>query len=94
MKRKNRSLASFDSVADINTNENNNDNVNVNINDNKKVNIEDILETAPKKELVGIYFDADIARELDNLSKGKPRGTKSKLVNEAMRKLLKELGRI
>jgi len=77
---KKKSLAGFDEVAKDNDNTNDN------------VNIEDILgDQTPTKQLVGIYFEPDLAAALDRLSAGK-RGAKSKLVNVAVREMLQSRG--
>jgi len=105
MARKNRSLASFDDVATSNNNnDNKNVNDNVNINDNKKenndVNNDDYIDniingTSEKKKkpvLTGVYLDPDIAKTLDSLGKKAGRGGKSKITNEALRKVFEEKG--
>lgn len=93
-KSKRRSLASFDDVA----NKNNDVNINVNVNDNdgnktavKKLN--EIINVKKKeKVLTGIYFDADVLAVLDRLAEQGGRGTKTKIVNEAVKKLFQEQG--
>lgn len=76
---KKRTLASFDQVAEVNTN--------VNVNTNEELN--KILQEKEKSVLVGVYLDPDIAEMLDRLAAGK-RGAKSKIVNAALRNFLKE----
>jgi len=105
-RKKGSSIADFENVAtppgsSINTNDNNNVNNNDkdNINDDNKdanISINDdintILEANKKNEkiLVGIYFEKEVAKQLDKLSKKGGRGTKSKLVNAAVKKILQE----
>lgn len=81
---KRRNLAGFGEVAS--QKENDNDNVNVNN------NIENLFTEKEKPILVGVYFDPELAKILDEVSKGRPRGAKSKIVNEALRKLFQEMG--
>lgn len=82
MSRKNKSLAGFDAVAS----DNNNTNINVNDNDNV---IENILGNQKAKSvLVGIYFEPEVAEALDQAAKKGGRGAKSKIVNEAVRRIL------
>lgn len=89
--RKTRNLAGFEDVA--NNNINKNDNININDNTNNNV-IDEILSGKPKaKQLVGIYFDPEVAAALDRAT-GDKRGAKSALVNEAVRQLLQEKGLI
>lgn len=89
--------------VNTNTNTNNtNDNVNTevdanndnDINTNASTNddINSILESNKKNEKVmaGIYFEKEVAKQLDKLSKKGGRGTKSKLVNAAVKKMLQE----
>lgn len=82
--KKTRTLASFDEVANTNTNANINNNVNNDV-------IGNILgEQQQPKKMLGIYFDADVAGMLDQIST--KRGDKSAIVNEAVRRLLTEKG--
>lgn len=98
MSKKRKSLASFGEVAntnnnDVNDNDNVNDNNNVNVNkENKKSVIDEFLEVKPKKVMkpTGIYFDADVLRVLDELATKGGRGAKSKIVNDAVKKLFQE----
>lgn len=108
MARKDRTIAGFDDVAgdkgqdnanDIN---NNNDNVNVDVNleQNSANNDSDFLDTIlegkkkNKNELVltGIYLQPDLAHLLDKLGKQGGRGAKSRIVNDALRKVFNEKG--
>lgn len=89
MARKDRSIAGFGEVAgrqESQAAEPTNSNVNVNI------NINDLIGKEEKKELVGIYFDADVKAVLDRLGKQGGRGAKSSIVNQAVRRLLQEQG--
>lgn len=83
---KRRNLAGFGEVASQPGNNNDNDNINVNN------NIESLFTEKEKPILVGVYFDPELAKTLDEVSKGRPKGAKSKIVNEAVRKLFQEMG--
>lgn len=87
MSRKERSIAGFGEVAGGDTGKGSSNN---NVNDN--VNINNIIQVEQKKELVGIYFDPDVKRILQEVTKSGGRGAQSKLVNEAVKKLFKESG--
>lgn len=58
------------------------------------ININNIInEPVPaKKELIGIYFEPEIARVLHKLKEQGKRGDQSKVVNKAMRLLLEQQG--
>lgn len=113
MARKNRNLASFGDVADININNDINNKINNNENDKEIINVhnsEDIneynninddtdyldslIEGTKKKSnqpvLTGVYLQKDILQVLDRLAKKGGKGAKSKIVNEALRKLFIE----
>lgn len=103
MVRKDRSLAGFDDVANTgsNNNINNNDNDNniVNDNVNKRMPgqgpdyLDQLLEGQTKKQemkLTGVYLQPDVEKILDKLGKQGGRGAKSRIVNEALRKLFME----
>jgi hypothetical protein len=82
---KKRTLAGFSEVADSN------DNVNINNNDNNE-DLETLLGMGKEKpKLTGIYFDLDVLQALDKVSSGK-KGMKTKLVNEAVKRFLKQGG--
>jgi ABC-type Zn2+ transport system substrate-binding protein/surface adhesin len=98
--RKNRSLASFADVANIDNNKDNNNQVNNHINnkDNENVNvnehddeIDNILKNDNKTAKIqkGIYFEPEVAKALDKLVKKK---LQSEFVNAAVKKVLKEKG--
>jgi hypothetical protein len=88
MARKDRSIAGFGEVAGGEDIIGKSDKVNVNDN----ININSILNEEPKKELVGIYFDPEVKRILQEVTKKSGRGAQSKLVNEAVKRLLQESG--
>jgi hypothetical protein len=98
--RKERKLASFGDVASEkgieNDNINNNDNVNNNNEHEHGTDYLDELIEGPKKKqekaLHGLYLDPDVAKILDNLGEKGGRGAKSKIANEALRKLFMEKG--
>jgi hypothetical protein len=96
---RNRSIAGFGQVANDNDNKNNNNDIDVNTNNNinnnidNNVNIDALLGSAePKKEMIGIYFDADVAAVLKQLKNQGKRGAQSKVVNEAVKKLFQDKG--
>lgn len=104
MARKDRSLAGFgDLASDNNTNKiNDNDNVNIN-NDHKgepdTVNpdyLDKLIDVGHKKKedlvLIGVYLQKDIAKILDQLGKKGGRGAKSRIANDALKKLFEEKG--
>jgi hypothetical protein len=85
------------------TNPINNDNANVNnninndqIQQNEPDFLDTLLEPGQKKKndliLTGIYLQPDLAKILDSLGKKGGRGAKSRLVNDALRKLFNEKG--
>jgi len=89
----NKSINTNDNInVNNDANENINDDVNINtsVNTNDDINI--ILESNKKNEKImsGIYFEKEVAKQLDKLSKKGGRGTKSKLVNAAVKKMLQE----
>lgn len=79
------------------SNDNDNVNANNNINNEHKPDFLDtLLEPGQKKKndliLTGIYLQPDIAKILDSLGKKGGRGAKSRIVNDALRKLFQEKG--
>lgn len=103
MAREKKSLAGFGEVASITTDSNNN-NENINVNDHEN-NIktpgtedflDDLIRGTKKKDdqliLTGIYLQKDLAQILDKLGKKGGRGTKSRIVNDALRKVFEEKG--
>lgn len=46
----------------------------------------------PKKVFTSFYMDADLATEVDKIAARGEKGDKSKLINQAIRKLLEEYG--
>lgn len=58
--------------------------------------LDELLEGDGKKKqgttLTGVYLENDILKVLDQLAKKGGRGAKSKLMNEALRKLFTEKG--
>lgn len=94
--RKNKNLAtSFNNVAG---NENNNTNINVNINSDKNDFVQSVIGNSDNHEdkyvLRGIYIEKDLVQIIDQLAKKGGRGTKSRIVNEALRKVFVENGLI
>lgn len=79
-----------------------NNNVNDNVVDNKGLQeaghdfLDTLLESSGKKKndliLTGLYLQPDLAHILDKLGKKGGRGTKSRIVNDALRKLFQEKG--
>jgi hypothetical protein len=81
-------LAGFGAVSGDSQSNNNN----ININNNVNSSIDDLLGANKEKAIVtGIYFDPDVLRALDEISKGK-KGAKTKIVNEAVKLYLKQNG--
>jgi hypothetical protein len=87
------SLAGFGEVSDEGNSkdkkidEDVNNNINVNVN-----KIDDLLgNNKESSKVTGIYFDPDVLRVLDEISKGK-KGAKTKIVNEAVKQFLKQSG--
>jgi UTP-glucose-1-phosphate uridylyltransferase len=93
------------SVLMDDTNENVNDNINVYINDNvdNNNNIDNdflnqlVQKPAPKKKsdsLInsGVYFEEDVFKILMDLSRKGGRGTKSRIVNDALKVAFKNAG--
>lgn len=106
MSRKNRHIASFGDVANINNIDNKKDSINDNNsiidnkNDNENDNDIDIFDqiihnNKTDKVFRGIYFEREVANAIDriarNAGKGK-KGIKSQIVNEAVKKVFKEKG--
>lgn len=84
-------------AVDINDNINKNINTNVNVNNNDDGTdfIDQVMEGNKKKStptLMGFYPEEDIAKTLNMLSKKGGRGTKTRIINEALRKLFNEKG--
>lgn len=86
---------------------NNNDNASVNINNKGQKEqpagggdpdfLDKLLEEGKKKKkddlvLTGIYLQPDLAHILDSLGKKGGRGAKSRIVNDALRKVFTEKG--
>lgn len=100
------SVAQNDDNVNVNVNED--ENKNDNVNDEKdndlvfenNVNSDDILNDllAPKKkkgdthEMRGIYFEKEVVRIMDKLARNNSKGFKSALVNEAVKRVLREKG--
>lgn len=87
-----RRLTKFDEVANGNK-----DNIN---NDIKKKNnvdlVSDIIQGKRNKDethvFKGYYLENDVANTIDRITDNKPRGTKSELVNEILKKYFKKEG--
>ena len=101
MSRKNKNLAGFDDVASEdstqpNINVNDNDNIKGENHDNKHDVMEQVLIEKKSKVkthvLKGIYFEIEVANTIDRMARGKGKGIKSELVNEAVKKVFKEKG--
>lgn len=74
--------------------------INDKVNVKNKNNVDDSLENAVngKKskvkthKLKGIYFEPEVAAAIDKLAKGKSKGVKSDIVNEAVKQVFKQKG--
>ncbi|MDQ0257962.1 hypothetical protein J2S74_005425 [Evansella vedderi] len=95
----NKANANDDKKGDVNNNTKNNANNDVNVNvseEGKGDYIDELLEGKKKKSdetvMTGIYLEKDLADILARLAKKGGRGTKSKVVNEALRKVFQEKG--
>lgn len=98
---KNRSLAGFDEVASVDktplenaTDQNKGKN---NTPESKKSSdmIDNLIETSKKQTIMkGFVLDADVAKAIDRISKGKGRGFKSEFVNAVLKQVLSEKGLI
>lgn len=92
MARKKENIADFDSVADIN----NNNKINAKENNSNNDELDNILLEKENKGnthiLKGIYFEREVARAIDRVSRGKGKGVKSDLVNAAVKQVFKEKG--
>lgn len=83
-----RKISSFDDVAsnnDINSNDNNKNDV-----------INDILEGKKTKDQThifkGYYLEREVANAIDRITEGRPKGTKSDLVNHIIKNYLTDEG--
>jgi hypothetical protein len=91
---------SIDNVNDINKDDNNN--INIEINDNVNNDFFDKLlgedKEIKKKEdtqtLRGFYIENDLLAILDSLASNGGKGLKSKIVNEALRRVFQDKGLI
>jgi hypothetical protein len=82
---------------DVNINVNNDANINVNDNINEVDYLDTLIEGNTKKTdaatvLTGIYLQKELSQMLDRLAKKGGRGSKSRIVNEALRKVFSEKG--
>jgi hypothetical protein len=93
-KEENKDVNNNDEANKDETYVNNNDNVNVNNEDDdylrslaagKKAN-----KKKTKKVFTSFYMDPDLATEVDKIAARGQKGDKSKLINQAIRKLLEE----
>ncbi|TGA96338.1 hypothetical protein E4665_15855 [Sporolactobacillus shoreae] len=102
---KKRTLAGFNDVAstDINSSENtvpskNTDQLNESKNTRvttKSDMIDSLIENNKKQTIMkGFVLDADVAKAIDRISKGKGRGFKSEFVNAVLKQVLSEKGLI
>ncbi|BBI30739.1 hypothetical protein [Cohnella abietis] len=89
--RKNGSIASFGDVAKGLSNTNANINVNASVNINGTF-IDQIVDKQESSVLMGLYIKNDIAKVLNALAKKAGRGGKSKVANEALKKIFIEAG--
>lgn len=92
-KKKERTIAGFGSVADSNLKGNSN------IDSDKDTNndfLKEIVESNKPKEKThifkGYYLEIEIANKIDEMAEGKPKGTKSDIVNESLKKVFKDMG--
>lgn len=87
-KGKERTLSGFGDVAD-----------NINIDSNSKSDTDilgDIMKGKKTKDEThvfrGYYLENEIANTIDRITASKPRGTKSEIVNEVLKKYFKQEG--
>jgi hypothetical protein len=106
--RKDRNLAGFGDLANDDNNTNNaaNDNVkaNHNVNNDNQENpntvkpdyLDKLLDEATKKKddlvLIGVYVQPHLEQILSRLGKKGGRGAKSRIVNDALKKMFEEKG--
>lgn len=93
--RQRGSIAGFGDVAmpanDQNTNANIDASANVNANTNSAF-VDEITGRRESSILMGLYIKDDIAKVLNQLAKKAGTGGKSRVVNEALRKVFTEIG--
>lgn len=105
MARKNKNLAGFGDVANIDVNDNiNSDNnnevrtVEIETTGNKEGFLDQLIEGNQKKKkqakVTGIYLEPEVEKTLDQLAKKGGKGAKSKIVNEALRLVFEQKGLI
>jgi hypothetical protein len=97
MSRENRNLAGFSQVADVSPKINNNNNEKNSVNDSqsKEMDVLDkVLDDKTKKsktmKLKGIYFENDVARAIDRVTRGRGKGAKSELINAIVKMVFKQ----
>lgn len=94
--RKKRTLSSFEDVAD---NINIDSERNINKDDDEKNDV-DLVESIIKGKALkedthifkGYYLENDVANAIDRITDGKPRGTKSELVNQILKNYFMDTG--
>lgn len=89
-KNKGRTIAGFDSVAGDDDN-------NIKINRDSDIDndlISNVMKSNKPKtkthEFKGYYFEKEIVNVINKLTEGKPKGTKSDLVNDIVKKYFKD----
>lgn len=98
MARNKGHIAGFEEVSgdDVNNNANSNENSNENNNDAASDPLDRIINKKKKKDdthtLKGIYFENDVARALDKIKSSGGKGIQSEVVNDIVKKALKEKG--
>ena len=96
MARKNKDLAGFGEVANINNDINTKINDNANINEVNSDTLDELLKGKKKLQdthvLRGFYIENELADVIDRLGEKGGRGIKSKIVNEALKIIFKEKG--
>lgn len=102
---KKRTLAGFDDVASVdttssesavpNTKTDQSKGSNNTIESTKSDMIDSLIKTSKKQTIMkGFVLDADVAKAIDKISKGRGRGFKSEFVNAALKQILSDKGLI
>jgi hypothetical protein len=88
--------ANVNKEANINNNLKNDLDFNHNATNNFTDELDDILSSKENKNkthiLKGIYFERDLAKAIDKVTKGKGKGAKSEIINAIVKKAFKEKG--
>ena len=94
MARKNKDLAGFNEVANIDINVN--DNISNDVNEGNSDTLDQLLKGKKKLQethvLRGFYIENELANVIDRLGEKSGRGIKSKIVNEALKIIFREKG--